>query len=191
MKKTQFRAIVGALCAALALVGGLVLTGCSGANPEEAIRADLTTNFDEIKNLDDAAIEELAEEMGSTGLEDYGVDTADLITSMAEGFDYTIDSITVNDDAATASVTVTSKSMSELMDVDPDTMTADLLSAIASGEVDATDDDSVNAWTGEYMMNLVDAIEPSEKSLELTYVNGDDGWALDESSNDAVEQIFV
>lgn len=40
-------------------------------------------------------------------------------------------------------------------------------------------------------MNLVDAIEPSEKTVTLTFVNGDDGWELDESSNSEIEQIFI
>lgn len=91
MKKLTLKTLVCTLCASLALVGGLVLTGCSGTNPEEAIRQDITTNFDEIKNLDDAAMEEFAEELGDTGLESYGIETTELLTSMLDGFDYSID----------------------------------------------------------------------------------------------------
>ena len=190
MKRTTLKALACSLCATLALVGGLALSGCSGTDPEEAIRADLTTNFDEVKNLDDEAIDELSEEMGSTGLEDYGIETADLIKSMADGFDYSIDSVTVEDDIATAEVTVTSKSMSELMDLDYDAMYEDLMAAVESGEVTG-DEESINAWAGEYIMGLVDAIEPSEKTIELSYTKGDDGWELDDSSNNALAQIFV
>lgn len=191
MKRTSLRALACALCATLALVGGLVLTGCSGANPEEAVRADLTTNLDQIKNLDEATINELAEQMGDAGLEDYGIETVDLIASMAEGFDYTINSVTVDGDTATASVTVTCKSATELMDLDYDAMTEDLLEAVEAGEVDVSDEASVNAWTGEYLMGLLDALEPAEKDLDLTYVKGSDGWELDDDSRTAVEQIFA
>lgn len=212
MKKPALKALICALCASLALVSGLVLTGCSDADPKKmssddfdvigfdtikllistgAVFADLTTNFDEIKNLDDAAIEELAEEMGSTGLEDYGIETVDLIASMAEGFDYTINSVTVDGDTATASVTVTCKSATELMDLDYGAMTEDLLEAVEAGEVDVSDEASVNTWTGEYLMGLLDALEPAEKDLDLTYVNGSDGWELDDDSRTAVDQIFA
>lgn len=190
MKRTSLKVLACTLCATLALASGLVLTGCSGADPEEAIRTDLTANLDQIKNLDDAAIDELAEEMGDTGLEDYGIETSELIASMADGFDYSIESVEVDGDTATANLTVTSKSMSELMNLDYDEMTNDLMSAIESGEVTA-DEEGINAWAGTYIMDLVNGIEPSEKSLELTYVNGDDGWELDANSNNAVSQIFI
>lgn len=191
MRGIAFKTLAGTLCATLVLVGGLVLTGCSETNPEDAIRQDITANFDQIKNLDDAAIEELADEMGETGLEDYGIDTTELITSMLDGFDYSIESITVDGDNAEATLSVTSKSMGELMNMDADAMTEALMEDLMSGALDANDDDAVNVWAGEYVMNLVDAIEPSEKTITLAYVNGDDGWELDESSGDALETIFT
>ena len=91
MRRSALKVLTGTLCATLALVGGLALSGCSGEKPEDAIRTDIASNFDAIKNLDDATIDELAEEMGSIGMEDYGIDTSELIASMADGFDYSID----------------------------------------------------------------------------------------------------
>lgn len=191
MKKLTLKTLACTLCASLALVSGLVLTGCSGTNPEEAIRQDITTNFDEIKNLDDAAMEEFAEELGDTGLESYGIETTELLTSMLDGFDYSIESVTVDGDTAVAEVSVTAKSMGELMNMDADAMTEALMEDLTSGALDANDDDAINAWAGAYVMNLVDAIEPSDKTVTLTYINGDDGWELDESSNSEIEQIFI
>ena len=191
MRRTAAKALTGMLCATLVLVGGLVLTGCSGADPEEAVRADLTANFDQLKNLEGDALEEIADGMGNTGLEQYGLENIEVITAMLDGFDYTIDSVTVDGDTATAEVTVTSKSMSELMNLDTDALTADLMEAVTSGELDPSDDDAINAWAGEYMMGLVEQIEPSEKTISLTYVNGDDGWTMDDSSASEVAQIFV
>ena len=185
MRRTAAKALTGMLCATLALVGGLVLTGCSGADPEEAVRADLTANFDQLKNLEGDALEEIADGMGNTGLEQYGLENTEVITAMLDGFDYTIDSVAVDGDTAT------SKSMSELMNLDTDALTADLMEAITSGELDPNDDDAINAWAGEYMMGLVEQIEPSEKTISLTYVNGDDGWTMDDSSASEVAQIFV
>ena len=192
MKKYTTRTFVAMIVAVLAVACGITLGACSsGPSAEELIREDLTTNLDEIKNLDDEAMDELAAEMGDLGLGDYGIGAEDLITSMIDGFDYSIDSIDVEEDTATASVTVTAKSMSELMDLDYDAMSDDILDAVASGEVDITDEDAINAWAGEYIMGIVDALEPVEKDITLTYVNGEDGWEMDESSESEAAQIFL
>lgn len=192
MKKYTTRTFVAMIVAVLAVACGITLGACSsGPSAEELIREDLTTNLDEIKNLDDEAMDELAAEMGDLGLGDYGIGAEDLITSMIDGFDYSIDSIDVEEDTATASVTVTAKSMSELMDLDYDAMSDDILDAVASGEVDITDEDAINAWAGEYIMGIIDALEPVEKDITLTYVNGEDGWEMDESSESEAAQIFL
>ena len=192
MKKYTTRTFVAMIVAVLAVACGITLGACSsGPSAEELIREDLTTNLDEIKNLDDEAMDELVAEMGDLGLGDYGIGAEDLIASMIDGFDYSIDSIDVEEDTATASVTVTAKSMSELMDLDYDAMSDDILDAVASGEVDITDEDAINAWAGEYIMGIIDALEPVEKDITLTYVNGEDGWEMDESSESEAAQIFL
>ena len=192
MKRTSLKALACTLCAALALVGGLALAGCSATpDPEEAIKADLTSNFDALKNLDEDAVEEMVEAMDSVGLDAYGIDSKELLASMLDGFDYSIDSIAVEDDTATATVTVTSKSMSELTNMDSDAMYDAIMEALTSGELDPNDDEAVNAWAGEYVMGILDTIEPSEKTVEIDYINGDDGWEMDESSSSEVERIFV
>ena len=191
MKRSALRAALGSACAVLALVGGLILAGCSGTNPEDAIREDVTSTFDSLENMDEDTIAELAEGFGSTGLESYGIDTSELIKQMVDGFDYSIDSVAVDGDTATATVTVTSKSMSELLSLDQTALQDSLMEAISAGEIDINDEDTLNAWVGEYMMSLVEEIEPSEKTLELLYTNGDDGWEMDASSATEMNKIFV
>ena len=117
MKRIALRTAAGSLCAALALVCGLVLAGCStGPSAEELIREDISSALDEVKSLDDDTVEELVESMDAASLEPYGIDGKELIRSMVDGFDYTIDAVTVDEEAgtATAELTVTSKSMAEL-----------------------------------------------------------------------------
>lgn len=193
MKKHAMRRLVTMVVAVLAVTCGLALGACSSEpSAEDIIREDVAANLDEIKNLDDDTLDGLARQVGNTGLEEFGVDTKAFITSMIDGFDYSIDSIDVEDDTATASVTVTAKSMSEVASFDYDTMADDILDAIESDELDATDDDAVSAWTGEYIMGMMDALEPVEKDIEFPYVNGEDGWELDESAAAiAAQQIFL
>lgn len=84
-----------------------------------------------------------------------------------------------------------SKSISPIANPDSDAMYDAIMEAIDSGELNVTDDEAVNVWAGNYIMNLLDAINPTEKTIELTYTNGDDGWELDETSASEVESIFV
>ena len=191
MKRSVLRAVAGSVCAVLALAGGLVLGGCSGTNPEEAIRADISSGLDELKNMDEETITEYADSLGDLGMEAYGIDNETIITAMVDGFDYTIDSVEVDGDTATATVTVTSKSMSELMNLDSDAMMDDLMGAVDAGELDISDSDAINAWAGEYVMGLVGQIEPSEKTLEFLYNKTDDGWEIDSSATTEMSKIFV
>lgn len=103
------KALTCSITAVLALSVGLVLGACSGPSPEEVIREDLTANLDRVKELDDATVEELVSSMGTIGLETYGIEASDVVRSLLDGFDYTIDDITVDDEgtSAVASVSVT------------------------------------------------------------------------------------
>lgn len=192
MKRHTLRSLAVMVVAVLAVACGLSLGACSsGPSAEDIILEDITTNLDDIKNMDDATLDGLARQIGSVGLEEYGVDTGTLITSMIDGFDYSIESVEVEDDTATASVTVTVKSMTEFMNFDYDVMADDIVDAVTSGEIDTTDQDAFNAWVGEYIMGMIDDLEPVEKDITFTYVNGEDGWELDESSVNDAAQIFL
>lgn len=192
MKRHTLRSLAVMVVAVLAVACGLSLGACSsGPSAEDIILEDITTNLDDIKNMDDATLDGLARQIGSVGLEEYGVDTGTLITSMIDGFDYSIESVEVEDDTATASVTVTVKSMTEFMNFDYDVMADDIVDAVTSGEIDTTDQDAFNAWVGEYIMAMIDDLEPVEKDITFTYVNGEDGWELDESSVNDAAQIFL
>ena len=193
MKRHTLRGLAVMIVAVLAVACGLALGACSsGPSAEDIIREDIATNLDDIKDMDDATLDGLARQIGSVGLEEYGIDAGTLITSMIDGFDYSIESVEVEDDTATASVTVTAKSMTEFTNFDYDTMSDDIVDAVTSGEIDATDEDAVNAWVGEYIMGMINALEPVEKDITFTYVNGEDGWELDESSaTSEAAQIFL
>lgn len=190
MRKGILRGLACSLSVVLALGCALVLGACSsGPSAEELIREDITTSLDQIKNMDDATMSELMETLDTSALEPYGVDGTELVKSLLGGFDYSIDSVSVDGDTATASVSVTCKSattfstdlqaaLQELLD-DPDLMEL------------ATDEESLNERMGQIIMETLDGVEPETKTLELTYTQTDGEWALDESSAAEVAQIFV
>ncbi len=180
------------ITAVLALSVGLVLGACSGPSPEEAIREDLTANLDRVKELDDATVEELVGSMGTLGLETYGIEASDVVRSLLDGFDYTIDDITVDDEGASAvaSVSVTCKSASDFTERINQAAT-DLATELMndpSGLELLSDEDALNARIGEVVMETLDEVELQQTSIEIDYSKTDDGWTASDASE--LAQIF-
>lgn len=180
------------ITAVLALSVGLVLGACSGPSPEEAIREDLTANLDRVKELDDATVEELVGSMGTLGLETYGIEASDVVRSLLDGFDYTIDDITVDDEgtSAVASVSVTCKSASDFTERINQAAT-DLATELMndpSGLELLSDEDALNARIGEVVMATLDEVELQQTSIEIDYSKTDDGWTASDASE--LAQIF-
>ncbi len=180
------------ITAVLALSVGLVLGACSSPSPEEAIREDLTANLDRVKELDDATVEELVSSMGSLGLETYGIEASDVVRSLLDGFDYTIDDITVDDEgtSAVASVSVTCKSASDFTERINQAAT-DLATELMndpSGLELLSDEEALNARIGEVVMETLDEVELQQTSIEIDYSKTDDGWTASDASE--LAQIF-
>lgn len=180
------------ITAVLALSVGLVLGACSGPSPEEAIREDLTANLDRVKELDDATVEELVGSMGTIGLETYGIEASDVVRSLLDGFDYTIDDITVDDEgtSAVASVSVTCKSASDFTERINQAAT-DLATELMndpSGLELLSDEEALNARIGEVVMETLDEVELQQTSIEIDYSKTDDGWTASDVSE--LAQIF-
>lgn len=180
------------ITAVLALSVGLVLGACSSPSPEEVIREDLTANLDRVKELDDATVEELVSSMGSLGLETYGIEASDVVRSLLDGFDYTIDDITVDDEgtSAVASVSVTCKSASDFTERINQAAT-DLATELMndpSGLELLSDEDALNARIGEVVMETLDEVELQQTSIEIDYSKTDDGWTASDASE--LAQIF-
>ena len=180
------------ITAVLALSVGLVLGACSGPSPEEAIREDLTANLDRVKELDDATVEELVGSMGTLGLETYGIEASDVVRSLLDGFDYTIDDLTVDDEgtSAVASVSVTCKSASDFTERINQAAT-DLATELMndpSGLELLSDEDALNARIGEVVMETLDEVELQQTSIEIDYSKTDDGWTASDASE--LAQIF-
>ena len=169
-----------------------MLGACSGPSPEEVIREDLTANLDRVKELDDATVEELVGSMGSLGLETYGIEASDVVRSLLDGFDYTIDDITVDDEgtSAVASVSVTCKSASDFTERINQAAT-DLATELMndpSGLELISDEEALNARIGEVVMETLDEVELQQTSIEIDYSKTDDGWTASDASE--LAQIF-
>ena len=112
MEKTKAwskKVVLGLLAAVLACTLGVTLVGC-GASDEDKIKDAISAELDLIKNHDEATIEELEGSYASQ-FDQLGIDSGEFINSWLDGFNYTVDSVTVDGDSATANVTVTVKQL--------------------------------------------------------------------------------
>ena len=171
---------------ALALLIAVSLAACSSdESAEESIRSDIADQLDPIKNLDQDVVDELTSALEDLDLDDYGVTADEYLSSLLDGFDYSIDSVTVGDDgnSATASVTITCKSFS-----DATSLATELAEELAESiDIDDMSDDEYKAKIGEIMMQSIDETEAKSTVCEFTYIQSDGSWAM---SSDAEEEIY-
>lgn len=113
MEKTTGSWMKKGVVALLALlVAGccMLLAGCAEENSEEAVRKVVTEELDQVKNIDEAAIEELAGDSSEfQELETYGITATDAYNAVFSDFDYQIESVEVDGDTATVGVKFTTK----------------------------------------------------------------------------------
>lgn len=165
----------------VALVAACVvaLSGCGGPSVEDMIRTDLTEQLDEIKAGEEDFLDEVEASAGESFAQ-LGVDPAQFAQSYLDGFTYTIDEVTVEDTTATAKVTMTLKSMGDIISAFETTF------ADRVGELDLaalTDEQQLYTLGGEVLTEVTEAAEPREVTCEFTYTKDDDGeWSCDDSA---------
>lgn len=171
------RKMVGLALAAMLAIGGLAaVPGCAAPTPEDAIRASLAQRLDGIKGLDEGFLGELQGDLDVDRFSEYGIDGMEFMKGYFEGFDYTIDSITVDGDTATATVTLQCKSFSQYRDK----LTAAAKELVGDREKLASmSNDEVNAAYGALITQTLEDVENAPtSSFTITYqLNPDnDTW---------------
>lgn len=181
MKKNAFLAPIAVVIVALALV----LVGCgSTADDEKAIRLAADEALSTIKNGDDL----IADEIDDESFDQLGIDVNEFSSAIMDGFEYEIGEVTVDKDAgtATAQVSVTSKSLSDIMST-----FSSLISNADTSEI--TSEDDAYKLSGKLAMQAVEETEPTTKDLTLDFTRGSDGtWAAtSDSSTQFGQDIFA
>ncbi|MGI6221554.1 MAG: hypothetical protein ACOYIP_06785 [Coriobacteriales bacterium] len=116
--KKKFLSRIAAAVAAATLCAGMcfAVAGCSQeaapTDPAEEVRAVIAEGFDEVKtqlaDVDSSLVNEMLGDSAAE-LEQFGVDGAEFMKALFEGFDYEIGDITVAEDGTTAQAAVTMK----------------------------------------------------------------------------------
>ncbi len=179
--------------AALLSIGCLSLAACQSQDPVEAVRDTVETQFNKVKDLDEETLQQYTTESDDNESEDffkqYGISYEDFLKAYFDGFDYSIDDITMNDDdnEAIVTITLTIKSYNEVM--------TDVMQSALSTAFDLTlSEDERNQALGDGLMEAADKVSPSElKPIELTYtLNDDDEWDMtNESQNELTKAVFA
>ena len=136
-------------------------------------------------------MEEISSAMEVESLEPLGLEGDEIMRSLLDGFDYSVESVSVDEsgESATAEVSVTCKSATDLAEGIEDAVASifqepDYLTLLG-------DEEALGARMGELMMGALDGLAPSEKSIELDYAKGEDGWEMDASSSSEITKIFL
>lgn len=155
----------------------LLLSACGGVSAEDAIRADLESYLGD----QDSAAEEFAsglEEAAGDDLELLGITEDEFTEAYLDGFSYSIGDIAVDDDTATAKVTVTIKSMSDIMKAFNSSFT-DWASDVDS----SMSEDDFYKQGGKMLLEATRNAEAKENTYDFVYTRNDDGeWEMDEDS---------
>lgn len=155
------------------------LFGCAGESDEELITKAIDDEMGIIVEPDDETIEMLAEEAtsgaGST-FETMGIDSTELVKSWIDGFGYTIGTITVDGDSATAEMTITSKQLGPIM-----------MDWQASFEENATSQgftsmDEIYAYAGQTIMDEINNASPVETTVTVEVNKDGDNWVFDQGA---------
>ncbi len=188
MKKAFIAAVV-----ALSLAATMALAGCQSAskadqtsNDQEAIKKDLTTNLDAVKQGNVPGLDELLKESGV--LNGIDVDTAKFIEAYTNGFTYEIGDIKVNESAgtATASVKVSLKAVDDIVAEWGSNVSNSLGSLTVTDFTSASSD--VSKTLSDSLLKAIETTAPIEvDTVTFTYTKASDGtWQMD----DFAQQVY-
>ena len=161
------------------LVMSFTLVGCGGPSDEELITTAIDDEMGIVVNPSEETVAMLAEEAtsgaGST-FDTMGIDSTELVTSWIDGFSYTVGTISVDGDTATAEVAVTSKQLGPIMMEWQTNFQADVQSQ------GFTSMDEVYSYAGQTIMERINNASPVETTVTFELTKEGDEWILDQGA---------
>lgn len=171
---------IAALAVAAALACSLGLLASCGQNQASLIFDQVNQEFEQIKTLDDATLDQLVGDAGTADLASYGVDAKEFVRAALSGFDYLVDDVTAERDTAQALVTITHKDLSTF----EEQLTAAAEAAADSGDLTLAD---MNEKLGSLVMDTLNGITATEtEQVAIDYELHDGTWTPTEASLSAL-----
>jgi hypothetical protein len=154
----------------------LVFGGCA-ENEEQKIETLLVQDLDSYKEQKSEALDNLVTLLDAQEFETYGIDPYAFVSDYLEGFDYSIDSIEVEEDHASVQVTLTNKSMADYNEK--------LEAASANLNQEESSQEEINEQIGQMVLESMSDAEVVEKEpVTLAYTKTEDGWQADEQNSE-------
>lgn len=187
----DYTPIIGVFLLVMALLMGCVISaGCTGGKTDEdEINELLSSELDSIKNLEDSFTTDLRESIDMSQLSIYGIDGVEFMKSYLDGFDYNIDSITVDGETAEAQITLMCKSYT------------DYQTALSNAVKEITDNpDMIASWSesdinqhiGEIVVSSLDGVEvkPTDP-IVITYTKQNGKWQAASSTSGDIASALI
>ena len=165
---------------AIACVLTLVLAGCGGASAEDLIRENIESYMSEIDGANEEFVAGLEASAGED-LELLGLSADEFAAAYLDGYGYEIGDITVDGETATAEITITIKSYSDIRT----TFQNDFYEWAYSVDASSVTQDDIYQQAGQMLLDATNNAEPVSTTVEVGYTQNSDGdWEMDSELSD-------
>lgn len=174
------------LAATMLCFGALVLSSC-GKSDEEVVREGVVRELDLVKNKDPEFMESITDAALASEMDAYGIDANEFMVSYLEGFDYTINDVTVDGDGATANVTITCKTLTDIYN---EVMT-NAEETANNTDTSSMSEDEANQLVGQIMMEAVGQVQATtQEPIDLTFTLNGNTWEPTSAAETALQNAL-
>lgn len=183
MKMKALRKVMAALIAAFCIVGVFAVVGC-GKSDEQQIKSSLETQLSDLKNADDATLNEYFSDLQST-FERFGLTPSQFFSAFLTNYDYKINDVKIEGEKATANCDISSTDFSQVLTVFSNNFETWAASEEGLAVVAAADENALYAKAGEFLLAAMKdpSIGVVKTNVDIKYELKDKSWTPVDTSN--------
>ena len=178
------------LACAMTIGLGVCLSGCGASNEEDTVRGVLTQELDALKNMDDEMVEKILAE-GTSGAEvfaEVGIEAETFVRNVFGGVDYTIDSVSVDGDKATATVTLAHKDLGAAVTAFWEGLVSN--EQLISESKNMSEEDAMKK-IGALLMEAIQNAKKVSDTVDVALEKGGETWEISADGTQSVMSIFT
>lgn len=184
-----------ALRIALAVAVALSAIGFVGCGEEQSadeamIRDALASELELIKTLDDSFVDEMTAGLEGGALEGCGITAEEFLTTYLSGFDYEIESVSVNEDgqSAVATVTLTCRNLLSVGGA----LAAGVQAVLESEDAAAMSEAEVDGLLGQAVTDAISSVELTKtEPITVEYSKVNNVWTPTSASEQAIASALL
>ena len=174
-----------AIFACCALAAALACGGCSQSfsDAAQALNDGVSADIAQLTSLDSDSAKTLFDSDYTTSLESAGVDPVDVYGPMFSSLTYEVSSISIADNTATVTVSISNKDLNQVFQSYTAAVTNELASSSSREALAAMDDNALNAHLAQVLISCLsdNSVPLVQHTVELTYVKSGSTWQLQDS----------